>query len=81
MHKSNREIEKHLVEVLEKEHNVIDAEILTAPLGNYADSLTIVDLACDVESYYNIILEESEFNNWPDMSLREISKQIESKLV
>lgn len=74
------EIREHLSSFIKKMNPVDDADINELVLGDYLDSLELVDLVLEVEETYHIEIDERDVNKWPDMHLMDVVQYIKNKI-
>jgi acyl carrier protein len=70
-------IEKYTKELLKEKHVGVDIE--TAAIGDYLDSLDIVDMICATENQFGIEMGEEYFFTVHDRTITEVAEYFSKK--
>lgn len=73
-------VKEHLYSYVKKMLTITDKEIDELVVGDYFDSLDLIDLIFDIEKEYDIEVDEKIVDKLPDMRLSELIEHVKSKL-
>jgi acyl carrier protein len=73
-------VKEHLYSYVKKMLTITDKEIDELVIGDYFDSLDLIDLIFDIEKEYDIEVDEKIVDKLPDMRLSELIEYVKSKL-